>query len=66
MPAACTPGCGPATSPDGVFFNADYSDSRENYDNWQVSLSRELVGVTRGISYVDTDLSDAECLLNRL
>ena len=47
---------------DGVFFNADYSESREDYDNWQVSLNRELAGVTWGLSYVDTDLSDAECL----
>ena len=47
---------------DGVFFNEDYSDSREDYDNWQVSLSRELAGITWGASYVDTDLSDAECL----
>nr|WP_286946981.1 TorF family putative porin [Pseudomonas sp. UBA6718] len=47
---------------DGVFFNADYSDSREDYDNWQVSLSRELAGITWGLSYIDTDLSDAECL----
>jgi uncharacterized protein (TIGR02001 family) len=47
---------------DGVFFNADYSDSREDYDNWQLSLSRELADVTWGVSYVDTDLSDAECL----
>ena len=47
---------------DGVFFNADYSDSREDYDNWQVSLNRELAGITWGLSYVDTDLSDAECL----
>ena len=47
---------------DGVFFNADYSDSREDYDNWQASLSRELAGITWGISYVDTDLSDTECL----
>ena len=47
---------------DDVFFNADFSDSREDYDNWQVSLSRDLAGVTWGVSYVDTDLSDAECL----
>jgi uncharacterized protein (TIGR02001 family) len=47
---------------DGVFFNADFSDSSEDYDNWQVSLSRELAGVTWGASYVDTDLSDTECL----
>lgn len=47
---------------DGVFFNADYSDSLEDYDNWQVSLNRELAGITWGLSYVDTDLPDAECL----
>lgn len=47
---------------DAVFFNEDFSDSREDYDNWQVSLSHELAGITWGVSYVDTDLSDAECL----
>ncbi|MEO4047341.1 TorF family putative porin [Pseudomonas sp. CAU 1711] len=47
---------------DDVFFNADYSDAREDYDNWRVSLERELAGVTWGVSYVDTDLSDDECL----
>ena len=47
---------------DDVFFNADYSRARQDYDNWYVSLSRDLLGVTWGLSYVDTDLSDAECL----
>jgi hypothetical protein len=45
-----------------VFFNADYRRARQNSDNWYVSLNRDLLGVTWGLSYVDTDLSDAECL----
>lgn len=35
--------------------------SREAYREWQVELSRELGGLTWGLSYVDTDLSQAEC-----
>jgi uncharacterized protein (TIGR02001 family) len=46
---------------DDVFFNADYSQARQDYDNWEVKLTRDLLGVTWGLSYVDTDLSDAEC-----
>jgi uncharacterized protein (TIGR02001 family) len=46
---------------DDVFFNRDYSKDRENYNNWEIGLTRELVGVTWGLSYIDTDLSDAEC-----
>jgi uncharacterized protein (TIGR02001 family) len=47
---------------DEVFFNADYSRARQDYDNWYITLNRDLLGVTWGLSYVDTDLSDAECL----
>ncbi|MBS7661290.1 hypothetical protein I0D00_04925 [Pseudomonas lalucatii] len=35
--------------------------SREAYREWQIKLSRELAGVTWGLSYVDTDLSRSEC-----
>jgi uncharacterized protein (TIGR02001 family) len=47
---------------DQVFFNADYSSSRADYRNWEVKLSRDLLGVTWGLSYIDSDLSKAECM----
>jgi uncharacterized protein (TIGR02001 family) len=47
---------------DDAFFNSDYSRAREDYNTWQIGLSRDLLGATWGLSYVDTDLSDAECL----
>ncbi|MDR0279420.1 MAG: TorF family putative porin [Paucimonas sp.] len=31
------------------------------YHEWEVKLTRELLGVTWGLSYIDTDLSKAEC-----
>ncbi|MBT8766944.1 TorF family putative porin [Metapseudomonas boanensis] len=49
---------------------ADYKDpvwisssgsTRESYDEWEVKLSRTLVGMNWTLSYIDTDLSDAEC-----
>lgn len=46
---------------DEVFFNRDFSRASEDYNNWSVGLTRDLVGVTWGLSYIDTDLSDAEC-----
>ena len=46
---------------DDVFFNADYSKARQDYNNWEVAFTRDLFGATWGLSYVDTDLSDAEC-----
>lgn len=46
---------------DEVFFNADYSKARKNYRNWEVKLSRDFVGVTWGLGYIDTDLSKSEC-----
>ena len=38
----------------GRFGTPDYTD-------WQVSISKELVGLGLALSYVDTDLSDDEC-----
>ena len=46
---------------DEVFWNSDFSRSRSDYRNWEVKLTRDLVGVTWGLSYIDTDLSKAEC-----
>jgi uncharacterized protein (TIGR02001 family) len=46
---------------DEVFWNSDFSSSRDNYRNWEIKLNRDLLGVTWGLSYIDTDLSKAEC-----
>ncbi|UUY07857.1 TorF family putative porin [Pseudomonas sp. J452] len=46
---------------DDVFFNADYSKAEQDYNNWEIKLTRDLFGATWGLSYVDTDLSDAQC-----
>lgn len=46
---------------DEAFWNSDFSRSRSDYRNWEVKLTRDLVGVTWGLSYIDTDLSKAEC-----
>ncbi|RJG13898.1 hypothetical protein D3879_11925 [Pseudomonas cavernicola] len=45
---------------DDVFFSDDGS-SRPDYRNWEIKLSRDLIGVTWGLSYIDTDLSKTEC-----
>ncbi|MGH8436530.1 MAG: TorF family putative porin [Pseudomonas sp.] len=45
---------------DEVFFRDDGS-SRPDYRNWEIKLSRDLIGVTWGLSYIDTDLSKTEC-----
>lgn len=39
-------------------------DTRSSYHEWEAKLSRELFGVTWGLSYIDTDLSKAECFSN--
>lgn len=50
--------------------NADYKDpiwiansgsSRNAYREWEVKASKELFAVTWSLSYIDTDLSQAEC-----
>lgn len=46
---------------DDSFFNRDFSKANQDYNTWEIGLTRELVGVTWGLSYIDTDLSDAEC-----
>lgn len=37
-------------------------ESRASYYEWEAKLTREFVGVTWGLSYVDTDLSKSECV----
>jgi uncharacterized protein (TIGR02001 family) len=36
-------------------------DNRESYYEWEARRSRDFVGVTWGLSYIDTDLSKSEC-----
>ena len=36
-------------------------DTRDSYHEWEVGLTRDFVGVTWGLSYIDTDLSKSEC-----
>jgi uncharacterized protein (TIGR02001 family) len=36
-------------------------DNRESYYEWEAKLTRDFVGVTWGLSYIDTDLSKNEC-----
>jgi uncharacterized protein (TIGR02001 family) len=49
---------------------ADYKDplwisasggTRDSYDEWEAKLSKELFALNWSLSYVDTDLSQAEC-----
>ena len=49
---------------DEVFWNSDFSSSRSDYNDWEVKLTRDLLGVTWGLSYIDTDLSDDQCASN--
>lgn len=35
--------------------------SRESYHEWEAKLSRDFMGLTWGLSYIDTDLSESEC-----
>lgn len=43
-------------------FIDDQGDTRDSYHEWQIKLSKELLGLNWSASYVDTDLSDSECL----
>lgn len=45
---------------DPVFFSGD-GGSRDSYREWEVKLTRDFIGVTWGLSYIDTDLSASEC-----
>lgn len=37
-------------------------DSRQTYNDWEATLSKSMFGVDWSLSYVDTDLSDSECI----
>lgn len=41
---------------------ASNGGSRSHYNEWEVKLDRNLAGLDWSLSYVDTDMSDAECL----
>jgi uncharacterized protein (TIGR02001 family) len=45
---------------DDVFWTAS-GNSRAEYNNWEVSLSKQLWHLDWTLSYIDTDLSDSEC-----
>lgn len=46
---------------DPAFFSSD-GRSTDNYHEWEVKFSKNWVGVDWTASYVDTDLSETECL----
>lgn len=46
---------------DPAFWSAS-GDDRETYYEWEAKLTREFIGVTWGLSYIDTDLSKSECV----
>lgn len=48
---------------DPVFFDSDGS-SRNSYQEWEVKFSKNWVGLDWAASYIDTNLSKAECLSN--
>ncbi|RJG13895.1 hypothetical protein D3879_11910 [Pseudomonas cavernicola] len=45
---------------DPLFWTSS-GESSESYYEWEAKLSRDLFGVTWGLSYVDTDISESEC-----
>ncbi|WP_277962672.1 TorF family putative porin [Pseudomonas sp. RIT-To-2] len=45
---------------DDVFWDRDMH-ARQGYREWEVKVSRNLVGVEFGVSYVDNDLTKFEC-----
>lgn len=48
---------------DPIFWSGS-GQSRKSYREWEAKLTRDLLGVTWGLSYVDTDLSENECMSN--
>ncbi len=48
---------------DPMFWSTN-GDSTDSYHEWEAKLTRDFLGVTWGLSYVDTDLSEAECASN--
>lgn len=51
---------GVADYEDPVWISAD-GGSRDSYHEWEVKLSRSLLELDWSLSYIDTDLSQAEC-----
>lgn len=45
---------------DDVFWTAN-GNSRADYNDWEVKLSKQLWHLDWSLSYIDTDLSDTEC-----
>lgn len=45
---------------DPAFWSSN-GESRDAYTEWEAKLTRDFVGVTWGLSYIDTDLSKSEC-----
>ena len=45
---------------DAVFFT-ESGKGRADYYDWEIKLSRELIGIKWALSYIDTDLSKDEC-----
>ena len=45
---------------DDVFFT-ESGKGRADYYDWEIKLSRELIGIKWALSYIDTDLSKDEC-----
>ncbi|MGF6487623.1 TorF family putative porin [Pseudomonas frederiksbergensis] len=45
---------------DPAFWSTN-GESRDAYTEWEAKLTRDFVGVTWGLSYIDTDLSKSEC-----
>lgn len=45
---------------DPLLFSAS-GGTRDSYHEWEVRLSKEIVGLNWSLSYIDTDLSAAEC-----
>lgn len=45
---------------DEVFFNSD-GKGQGHYTDWEIKLTRDFVGVTWGVSYIDTGLPKTKC-----
>ncbi|MDE3739758.1 TorF family putative porin [Pseudomonas resinovorans] len=45
-------------------FWSNNGTSSDDYREWQAKLTRDFIGATWGIAYVDTDLSESECASN--
>ncbi|MFJ2364573.1 TorF family putative porin [Pseudomonas sp. NPDC087697] len=48
---------------DPRFWSQD-GQSSEAYHEWEAKLTHDFVGLTWGLSYIDTDLSDSQCASN--